>query len=179
MHGVEFDNLPVESRDAIELYCTQHSMPMWRMRYRQSIDIMTLATQVLKNLRGRRRRLAGLPAKVTVADAAMAEARLLILEEMSDGGARLVGDAPIEPGTRITFDVPGAKISGAGIVRHVQALQTSVAMLYSMGIEFDSVPVAPRRRLFGRREPSREAGAALEPGVVAGAKTAEGGAYVS
>ena len=179
MHGVEFDNLPLESRDAIELYCTQHSMPMWRMRYRQSIDIMTLATQVLKNLRGRRRRLAGLPARVTVANAAVEDSRLLILEELSDGGARLVGDSPIEPGTRVTFDVPGGKISGGGMVRHVQALQTSIAMLYSMGIEFDSVPVAPRRRLFGRREPSREAGAALDPGVVAAAKPAEGGAYVS
>jgi hypothetical protein len=167
MHGVEFDELPVEARDTIERYCTQHSMPVWRMKYRQSIDILTLATQVLKNLRGKRRRLAGLPAKVVAGpEGPAAETRLLILEELSDGGARLVGDAPIEPGTRVTFDVPGARISGGGTVRHVQALQTSIAVLFSMGVEFDSVPVARRRFLFGRREPSRES-AALAPDPLA------------
>jgi hypothetical protein len=181
MHGVEFDDLPVHVRDRIELYCTQHSMPLWRMKYRQSIDILTLATQVMRNLRGRKRRLAGLPAKVVVAPlSATPESRMLILEELSDGGARLVGDAPIEPGTRLTFDVPGAKISGGGTVRHVQALQTSIAVLFSMGVEFDSVPVArPRRSLFGRREPSREAVAQLEPSAVPIQKTIEGNAYVS
>jgi cellulose synthase (UDP-forming) len=179
MHGVEFDPLDVETRDAIELYCTQHSMPMWRMKYRQSIDILTLATQVMRNVRGQKRRLAGLPAKVTLAAATDAP-RMLILEEMSDGGARLVGDAPIDPGTRITFDVPGAKISGGGTVRHVQALQTSIAVLFSMGVEFDSVPVSRMRRmLFGRREPSRETLAALDPTAVPVQKTVGGSAYVS
>jgi cellulose synthase (UDP-forming) len=179
MHGVEFDDLPLPSRDAIERYCTQHSIPMWRMRYRQSIDILTLATQVLRNLRGRRRRLAGLPARVIVGDPQLSDERLLILEEMSDGGARLVGDAPIDPGTRITFDVPGARISGGGTVRHVQALQTAIAVLFSMGVEFQSVPVRARRPLFGRREPSREAAAALDPQVEQVEKAMSGGAYVS
>jgi cellulose synthase (UDP-forming) len=181
MHGVEFDRLPVDVRDRIELYCTQHSMPLWRMKYRQSIDILTLATQVLKNLRGRKRRLAGLPAKVVVGPLGPApEARVLILEELSDGGARLVGDAPIEPGTHLTFDVPGAKISGGGVVRHVQALQTSVAVLFSMGVEFDSVPLSRMKRpLFGRREPSRETAAQLEPTAVPVQKSIEGNAYVS
>jgi cellulose synthase (UDP-forming) len=179
MHGVAFDPLPAETRDVIELYCTQHSMPLWRMRYRQSIDLLTLSTQVLRNLRGRKRRLAGLPATVMIGGA-VADSRMLVLEEMSDGGARIVGDAPIEPGTRITFDVPGAKISGAGVVRHVQALQTAIAMLYSMGVEFDSVPVARgRRSLFGRREPSREVEAALDPAAVSVQQTAGGSAYVS
>ena len=181
MHGVEFDPLPVEDKDRIEMYCTQHSMPVWRMRYRQSIDILTLATQVLRNVRGRRRRLAGLPANVTVGAADLAaESRTLILEEMSDGGARLVGDAPIEPGIRVTFDVPGAKISGAGTVRHVQALQTPIAVLFSMGVEFDTVPVTRGRRpLFGRRESSRESEAALDPSSVPVQKAVGGSAYVS
>jgi len=181
MHGVEFDPLPVATRDVIEQYCTQHSMPLWRLKYRQSIDILTLATQVMNNLRGRKRRMAGLPATVCLGAAASdGERRTLILEEMSDGGARLVGDAPIDPGTRITFDVPGAKISGGGIVRHVQTLQTSVAILFSMGMEFDTVPVSrTRRTLFGRREPSREADAALDPAAVPVQKTAGESAYVS
>ena len=180
MHGVEFDEMPVEDRDAIERYCTQHSMTVWRLKYRQSIDILTLATQVMKNLRGGRRRLAGLPAKVTVGAPVVADERLLILEEMSDGGARLVGDAPIEPGTQVTFDVPGARISGAGTVRHVQALQTPIAVLFSMGVEFHTVPVSRGfRSIFGRREPSRELAAAVVAPAAPAEKALEGNAYVS
>ncbi|MEX2177915.1 MAG: glycosyltransferase [Gemmatimonadaceae bacterium] len=151
MHGVEFDSLPMEDRDAIELYCTQHSMPMWRMRYRQSIDIFTRATEVMQNLRGRRRRLAGLPARVHLGTAGSTgdnlrdPAPIFILEEISDTGARLVGEAPIAPGTSVRFDVPGTNVSGAGIVRHVQTLQTRVSILFSMGVEFDAAPAAARR----------------------------------
>lgn len=164
MHGVAFDELPMEVRDAIELYCTGHSMPMWRMKYRQSIDIITRASEIVRNLRGTRRRLAGLPAQVYVNGAGDSDpaqlSGLMILEEMSDGGARLVGAAPIEPGTSITFNVPGAKVSGAGIVRHVQALETSVAILFSMGVEFNAVPVSSRSWLprFGKKQlPSENA----------------------
>ena len=143
MHGVSFIDLPIESRDAIELYCTQHSMPVWRMRYRQSIDIVTLASQTMRNLRGQRRRLAGLPAEVHVGDGG-SDARMLILEDLSAGGARLVGDAPIAPGTSIRFDVPGAAVARRGIVRHVQALQTPVAVLFSMGVQLDGGAAVPR-----------------------------------
>jgi cellulose synthase (UDP-forming) len=143
MHGVEFDELPIEDRDAIELYCTHHSMPMWRIRYRQSIDIMTRGKEVMHNLRGGRRRLVGLPARIRTDTAANSPARYFILEDYSDTGARLIGDSPIAPGTTVTFDVPGATVKGTGTVRHVQSLQTDMAVLFSIGVEF---PAAPRRR---------------------------------
>ena len=57
-----FGEMPMETRDAIELHCTHHSMPMWRLQYRQSIDIVTRASEVMRNLRGDKRRLVGLPA---------------------------------------------------------------------------------------------------------------------
>jgi cellulose synthase (UDP-forming) len=133
MHGVEFGDLPVEVRDAIELHCTQHSVPVWRGKYRQSIDILTRAGEVMRNLRGGRRRLAGLPARLV--SAAGLNGGTLILEEMSGTGARLVGLAPIPPGTEISFTVPGADVSGSGVVRHVQMLPTAAAALFSMGIE--------------------------------------------
>jgi cellulose synthase (UDP-forming) len=148
MHGVAFDDLPVEARDAIERYCTGHSMPMWRMKYRQSIDIFTRTSEIVRNLRGARRQLAGLPAHVSVGGANGTRpaqlAGLMILEDMSDGGARLVGTTLIEPGTAVSFNVPGTAVSGAGVVRHVQALQTSVAMRFSIGVEFSRAPVASR-----------------------------------
>jgi hypothetical protein len=139
MHGVEFEELSMEDRDAIELYCTQHSMPMWRIRYRQSIDIVTRGREVMKNLRGGRRRLVGLPARVRTDTAATSPARYFILEDYSATGARLIGDAPIAPGTTVTFDVPGATVTGTGTVRHVQSLQTDMAILFSMGVEFPGV----------------------------------------
>ncbi len=142
MHGMAFDPLPVESRDAVELYCTNHSMRMWRMRYRQSIDIVTLASQMIGNLRGGRRQLVGLPASVRLDDpnTATIESRTLVLEDIGKGGARLIGESPIPPGTAISFTVPGSKLAGSGVVRHLQVLQTDVSVLFSMGVAFNALP---------------------------------------
>lgn len=156
MHGVSFDELPMESRDAIELYCTQHSMPVWRMRYRQSIDIVRLAGEMMTNSRGSRRRLVGLPAIVRTiggdGDDRAELTRTLVLEELGVTGAGLVGDIPIAPGTRVSFVVPGCSLQGAGVVRHVQTIQTSVAVMFSMGVELDGARLKTRGR-FWRRTP--------------------------
>jgi hypothetical protein len=179
MHGVEFDEVPMEARDKIELYCTQHSMRMWRIKYRQSVDMLTLAREMLCNLRRQRRQLAGLPAKVQIesTDTLQPAPTRMILEEISESGARLVGDAPIAPGTAITFEVPGAAVSGGGIVRHVQTLRTSVALLYSIGVELRTVPVATRRWLpwFVKRSGVGTPAAVAE----APAPSSEGQAYVA
>jgi hypothetical protein len=128
----------MDDRDAIELYCTHHSMPMWRIRYRQSIDIMTRAGEVMHNLRGGRRRLVGLPARVQVCETGQAPAtRTFILEDYSPRGARLIADAPITPGSTVSFEVPGSTERRTGTVRHVQSLQTNLAILFSIGVEFE------------------------------------------
>ena len=146
MHGVEFDELPAPARDAIELFCTQHSMPVWRQKYRQSIDLFTRAQEVMRNLRSGRRRLAGLPARVFIdSPTPPKHAELpgyLVLEDMSDDGARLLGTTLIPPGTSVSFEVPGGNVSGAGIVRHVQALESPVSVVFSMGIAFGPQPAA-------------------------------------
>ena len=155
MHGVEFGDMPIEVRDAIELHCTQHAMPMWRLKYRQSIDIMTRTAEVVRNLRGDRRRIIGLPATVSLVQDYGRDAvelpQMLILEEMSARGARVVGDAPIAPGTQITVDVPGASITLAGTVRHVRSLETPIQVLFSMGLELSvqRVPPALAERMSG------------------------------
>jgi hypothetical protein len=137
MHGVEFADMPIEVRDAIELHCTHHAMPAWRQKYRQSIDIITRAGEIMRNLRGQKRRLAGLPARLTIGAATNQAPRMMILEEMSANGARVVGVDPISPGTLVSFEVPGAEVKGSGIVRHVQMLPTLTNALFSMGIELD------------------------------------------
>lgn len=172
-HGIAFNEMPMDDRDAIELYCTHHAMPMWRIRYRQSIDIMTRTAEIIRNLRGGRRRLVGLPARVKMNGVGTtATSRMFILEDYSAAGARLIGDAPIPPGTVVTFEVPGADVKGAGTVRHVQSLQTNIAILFSMGVEFEGT----RRRRWslggGSKVPALPAVAA-PPVLSAGSRTEE------
>src|SRR5206468_10694356 len=86
-------------------------------------------------------------------------ARMFILEDVSNTGARIVGDAPIAPGTPLGFDVPGTSMKGAGIVRHVQSLRTSLAVLFSMGVEFQHTPnrwMATLRRALPSRSGTNE-----------------------
>lgn len=154
-HGVAFDSMPIEVRDAIELHCTQHAVPMWRLRYRQSIDIVTRATEVMRDMRSEPRRLVRLPARVSI-DAGsggdlMEVPEMFILEEMSSRGARLIGDLPISPGTQIALEVPGG-VASAGVVRYARALETPMAILYSMGVELNAMPVRRALRLVGGAE---------------------------
>lgn len=141
VHGVLFGNMPMETRDAIELHCTHHAMPMWRLQYRQSIDIVTRAGEVMRNLRGDKRRLVGLPATVHVIAGDGLDAGdlpgSLILDEMSERGARLISTEPIAPQTTIRFEVPGTTISASGTVRHVRSLETPAHVLFSMGVALD------------------------------------------
>lgn len=154
MHGVAFGDMPVTVRDAIEVHCTHHAMPAWRLKYRQSIDIITRAGEIMRNLRGQRRRVAGLPTMLSVGGADSVPAagpRMMILEEMSDNGARVIGTEPINPGTPVSFEVPGANVRGDGVVRHVQMLPTLTNSLFSMGIELDGArPVRGWRSMLPR-----------------------------
>jgi hypothetical protein len=154
MHGVEFDDMPVAVRDAIELHCTHQAMPAWRLKYRQSIDIITRTGEIMRNLRGQKRRIAGLPALLSIVDGSVTPgARMMVLEEMSDNGARVIGSEPIHPGTSVSFEVPGANVRGAGIVRHVQMLPLANS-LFSMGIELDGArPPRGWRSLLSRVRP--------------------------
>jgi cellulose synthase (UDP-forming) len=135
-HGVEFVDLPVAVRDALELHCTQHALPAWRQRYRQSVDIVTLTRQAFRSMRRGRRRIVRLPALVRRHnDVSGTEDTLLILEEISSRGARLIGAAPVDPGTRIHFEVMGSDIAEQGVVRYVNAVETFMAVQYEMGVE--------------------------------------------
>lgn len=168
-HGVEFNELPIEVRDEIELHCTQHAMPAWRLRYRQNIDIMTRAAEVVRNLRSDRRRPVGLPVSVKVQglDGAMTASLydaggegMMILEEISESGARLVGTAPLAPGSRIEFEVPGIQISGKGTVRHVHAMETPMTVLFTMGVELERQTLSRLSRFLSRKDSPQQPAAA-------------------
>ncbi|HEX6589717.1 MAG TPA: glycosyltransferase, partial [Longimicrobiales bacterium] len=55
LHGMRFDELPVQDRDAIEMHCTHHALPMYRQRYHQAIDWFTRANSRMNDSRGARR----------------------------------------------------------------------------------------------------------------------------
>jgi cellulose synthase (UDP-forming) len=162
MHGVQFEPLPIEVKDAIELHCTQHAIPVWRQRYRQSIDIVTRASEVFRNVRRGRRKLVQLPATVTPLGNDDAppppDAGLLILEEISDRGARLVGSYSFSPGTNVLIEVAGTEIAATGVVRYVNALQTSMAVHFEMGVALQDIAHAAVLRSRVDRQQHQRAG---------------------
>ncbi|HEX6693205.1 MAG TPA: glycosyltransferase [Longimicrobiales bacterium] len=145
MHGVRFGDLPMAVRDTIELHCTHHAMPLWRQRYRQNIDIVTRAREIVSNTRSGSRRLVQLPVQLLTVNTDGTTTDFgasFMLEEVSDRGARLVGDQPIAPGTQVEYEVIGTSITGVGTVRFARALETSLAIQFAIGIEADRMAAA-------------------------------------
>ncbi|HST07814.1 MAG TPA: PilZ domain-containing protein, partial [Gemmatimonadaceae bacterium] len=136
-HGVRFDDLPIETRDAIELHCTHHSVPMWRMKYRQSVNLVGRAVQVLANIRAEKRYSVKLPARVTVEGDAMQSQTegLALLEDLSPRGARLLMETPVAPNSVINFEVPGTSFSGRGRVMFNRILESPMKTRFVVGVE--------------------------------------------
>jgi cellulose synthase (UDP-forming) len=135
-HGVRFDTLPVEDRDTIELHCTQHSVPIWRQRYRQSLDLFSRTSELWYNTRGKRRQSVHLAANVHISgnEHQAAEDVSGLLEELSASGARLLVDKPIAPGSTIRFEVPGTALNGIGHVVFTTALDSPMSARFSVGV---------------------------------------------
>lgn len=144
-HGLRFEGLALEDRDAIELHCTQESVPMWRQRYRQSLDFFARANEFVHNSRGQRRNAVQLAADLHVDVADSAEDMNGLLEEMSASGARLSVDRPLAPGTAVRFEVPGTTLQGSGKVIFTHAIESPTRTRFSVGVRLDVAP-PPRRR---------------------------------
>jgi cellulose synthase (UDP-forming) len=140
-HGVRFDGLSVEDRDAIELHCTQHSVPEWRKRYRQSLDLFARTNELMHNARSKGRRSVQLPVHVWTEQgngAASATHAGGLLEELSPTGARLVLDELIAPGSQVRFEVPGSTLKGSGKVVFAHAMESSASLRFSVGLSLQS-----------------------------------------
>jgi hypothetical protein len=135
-HGVRFDQLPLETRDAIELHCAHHAIPMIRMQYRQSTNLFIRAAEVFGNIRGERRFQVQLPAEVSVEEDGddPAEGGLALLEDVSQRGARLLMETPVAPGRRISFEVPGTSLAGRGTVIFSRMLESPMRVRFVVGI---------------------------------------------
>ena len=145
-HGVQFSSLADATRDALDLHCAHEAVPRWHARYRQSMPVLAHAVERLANLRALRRHSVHLPAVVRVCRSSEppCELGLAMLEEMSAAGARLILDAPIEPGSRVTYDVPGTGIAGSGVVVFNRAFESPGDVRFAVGVRGDR-QVARRR----------------------------------
>ena len=143
VQGVQFHKLPIADSDAIETHCMQHTVPIWRKRHRQSVDIIARAGEVLRNARSAPRLRVQLPARIKVLeDWQTARAIEGLLEELSPHGASLLVDTAVLPGTRLQFDVPGTSVSGTGVVVFAQELGSAAGVRFVLGVELEKVDAA-------------------------------------
>ncbi|HEX7239305.1 MAG TPA: glycosyltransferase [Longimicrobiaceae bacterium] len=134
--GVRFHDVPFAVRDAIELHCTQHAVPLEHSRYRSTLRLLARTTGWMRDSRSERRRPVRLPARVLTAGTREAPGgkRTAFLEEISEGGARLVMDEPVAPGTPIRFRVPGTSIRGRGHAVFSRATETPIGVRFAIGV---------------------------------------------
>ena len=143
-HGVVFDDVPVATRDLIEVYCMQHSVPVWRTRYRQSMPVFEHVAGWLNDQRAAKRRLVQLPAIVRVRPKganALVDTGVALLENVSSHGAQLIMEKPLEDGTPLRFDVPGTALSGRGRVVFSRAFESPMNVRFAVGVALDRSPV--------------------------------------
>ncbi|MBI4410009.1 MAG: glycosyltransferase [Gemmatimonadetes bacterium] len=153
-HGVRFEGLSLDDRDAIELHCTQHAAPARRLRYRDASDLFNGAVRWIYDARSDRRRVVRLPVRISLeAPDGPAALGLGLLEDVSRRGARLQLGHPLPPGARIGYEIPGSEIAGAGVVVFTRALETPLGVQFTVGVKLDVVAATGRswRRLGAAR----------------------------
>jgi cellulose synthase (UDP-forming) len=142
-HGVAFDEVPVATRDLIEVHCMQHSVPLWRTRYRQSMPVFDHVAAWLNDQRASKRRLVQLPAIVRVrpkGGKVLVDTGVALLENVSTHGARLIMENALEPGTPVRFEVPGTSLSGRGTVVFSRAFESPMNVRFAVGVALDRSP---------------------------------------
>lgn len=143
--GVEFDNPDRAARDAIELHCAHHAMPLDRQRYQEGALTATGALRRWRYLRTGRRVTVGMPARVI--SGVPGNSRDLgvgLLEDVSERGGRILLDHPVGEGSLLTLEVPGSPLHARGRVVFVHTLETSLGVRFVAGFETDGVADARR-----------------------------------
>lgn len=122
----------------------QHSVPVWRTRYRQSMPVFEHVAGWLNDQRAAKRRLVQLPAIVRVRPKganALVDTGVALLENVSSHGAQLIMEKPLEDGTPLRFDVPGTALSGRGRVVFSRAFESPMNVRFAVGVALDRSPV--------------------------------------
>jgi len=145
-HGVRFRDLSMEVRDAIELHCMQDALPVWRKRYRQTLDLFARTSEWMHNTRGRRRSAVQLAARVRVDGDPTGGEVAGLLEEMSGSGARLLLESPLAPGSTVRFEVPGTRLTGTGQVVFTSAIESPMNARWCVGVSLAQPAATSRPR---------------------------------
>ena len=140
-YGVVFDDMPLDTRDAIELHNAHYAIPASRHHYRQSIDVVQNAVERFVNPRAGLRQDVGLPALVAVeGENGEQDLGIGLLQERSTSGVRLVLESPLTPGSAIRWDVPGTTLSGRGTVVFSRAQPAVMGESYIVGVQMIAEP---------------------------------------
>jgi cellulose synthase (UDP-forming) len=138
IYGVAFDELSPEDRDAIDLHCAHHEVPLQRLTYEETNHpFRRMARWIYDPRRDQRHRLE-LPAFIEIHDGnGVSEQRLGSLVERSVAGAQLIIDRPVRPGADVSYSVAGAGTSSRATVASVRAMTTPMGTLYVLGVRDD------------------------------------------
>jgi hypothetical protein len=109
---------------------------MWRMKYRQSLNLFNKAVELVANIRGEKRFFVQLPARVIIEgeDGEPPTEGLALLEDVSEKGARLLMEVPVPPNRVIHFEVPGTNFSGTGRVVFNRTLESPMKVRFVVGL---------------------------------------------
>jgi cellulose synthase (UDP-forming) len=182
--GVEFDSLSTDARDAIDLHCAHHVIPLERQRHREGGLTARGALRRLRELRIERRVAVGMPAHVSTGEpGGMRDLGVGLLEDVSPRGGRVLLDHPVDDGSLMTLQIPGSTISTGGRVVFVHELETSLGVRFVAGFQTESADGTERpitTRWFGEisRLLGRYGSAAAAGSRVAGAAVVASGAAV-
>jgi cellulose synthase (UDP-forming) len=138
LYGVAFDELRPEDRDAIDLHCAHHAVPVQRLTYEETNQPFRRMARWAYDPRSERRYRMELPAFIEIEDEdGTSEPRLGSLRERSRTGARLLIDRPVQPGATVWYSVPESNLRSRGQVTSVRAMTTPIGTLYVLGVRDD------------------------------------------
>jgi cellulose synthase (UDP-forming) len=139
-YGIAFDDLPTPDRDAIDLHCTQHAVPVHRASVQEAKRPFQQLVEWIYDPRREPRTRIDLPAVVRASGNGRAPGpeQLGHLLDTSESGARLVVGDPPSPGARLLYRVLETGLSGQGEVATVRALGTTMGTRYAVGLRVDA-----------------------------------------
>ena len=155
-YGARLEPLEPADRDAIDLHCTQHAVPLHRTFFRDSRRPLEALRRLLTEQRTRERYTVRVPVHVSYpvnggprpdgksppgngapANGAAPVEQLGYLEELSRDGARLIVSHPPSPGGQVRFRTSGNGACEEGRAVAVHAMHTPMGVVFSVGIRRD------------------------------------------
>jgi cytoskeletal protein CcmA (bactofilin family) len=122
VYGVLFGDLDRAARDAIDMHCAQHAVPLEGQRYRPGV--VSFARRYVLN---RSRERGAIPARVVVSDGGhMRDLGVVLVEATGRRDVRLTVESPIVETSIVELHTAGSPTALTGRVGSVQALETSL-----------------------------------------------------